>query len=208
MTVPFNDVRRRFAASRNELMRIWELFLEQGVFVAGPSIPRFEEQFAEYSGAKHCIAVGNGTDALELALRAVGVRGGDEVITVANAGGYTTTACFSIGAIPVYIDVDPKTAQLNIDEIEASLSSQTKAIVVTHLYGLMHDVTMARSRLSSLGRPDVLIVEDCAQAHGAVFAGHEVGNVGEAGAFSFYPTKNLGAVGDAGAIVCSDSEVA
>jgi dTDP-4-amino-4,6-dideoxygalactose transaminase len=189
-------------------MTIWELFLEQGIFVGGPSILRFEERFAEYSGAGHCIALGNGTDALELALRAVGVARGDEVITVANAGGYTTTACLSIGAIPVYVDVDPTTAQLSLDEIGASLSSKTKAIVVTHLYGLMNDVVMVRSRLSSFGREDILVIEDCAQAHGAVLAGRKIGSLGDAGAFSFYPTKNLGAVGDAGAIVCLDSDVA
>jgi dTDP-3-amino-2,3,6-trideoxy-4-keto-D-glucose/dTDP-3-amino-3,4,6-trideoxy-alpha-D-glucose/dTDP-2,6-dideoxy-D-kanosamine transaminase len=208
MAVPFNDTRRRFAANRKELMSIWQDFLDNGVFVGGPPIVRFEHQFAEYCNAQYCVALASGTDALELALRAVGVRRGDEVITVANAGGYTTTACFSIGAIPVYIDIDPATAQLNVNELGRSLSSKTKALVVTHLYGLMNDVSMVRSRLNSLGREDVLIIEDCAQAHGAVFDGHAAGSLGDAGAFSFYPTKNLGAVGDAGAIVCSDIEVA
>jgi len=208
MAVPFNDTRRRFAANRKELMTIWQDFLDNGVFVGGPPIVRFEQQFAGFCNAQHCIALASGTDALELALRALGVRRGDEVITVANAGGYTTTACVSIGAIPVYIDVDPTTAQLNVNEIGPSLSSKTKALVVTHLYGLMNDVSIVRSRLSSLGRPDVIIIEDCAQAHGAALAGHQAGSLGDAAAFSFYPTKNLGAVGDAGAVVCSDTEVA
>ena len=208
MAVPFNDTRRRFAHNRKELRRIWQDFLDNGVFVGGPPIVRFEHQFAQYCDAQHCIALANGTDALELALRALGVRQGDEVITVANAGGYATTACFGIGAIPVYIDTDPATAQIDVNELERSLSNKTKALVVTHLYGLMNDVSMVRSRLSTLGREDVLIIEDCAQAHGAMFAGHKAGSLGDAGAFSFYPTKNLGAIGDAGAVVCSDFEVA
>ena len=165
---------------------------------------QFEQQFAEYCGARHCIALASGTDALELALRAGGVRSGDEVITVANAGGYTTTACLTIGAIPVYIDVDRTSAQLDSDEIEPALSSKTKAIVVTHLYGVMNDVAMLRSAVSSLCREDVIIIEDCAQAHGAMLGSDKAGSLGNAAAFSFYPTKNLGAVGDAGAIVSSD----
>jgi dTDP-3-amino-2,3,6-trideoxy-4-keto-D-glucose/dTDP-3-amino-3,4,6-trideoxy-alpha-D-glucose/dTDP-2,6-dideoxy-D-kanosamine transaminase len=208
MAVPFNDTRRRFVAHRQELIKIWQDFLDNGVFVGGPPVFRLEREFAEYCTAQYCIALGNGTDALEFALRAGGVRQGDEVITVANAGGYTTTACLSIGAIPVYVDVNSITAQLNPDEIEPCLTSRTKALVVTHLYGLLNDVSIFRSRLSSLGRPDVLVIEDCAQAHGAAFAGRPAGSLGDAAAFSFYPTKNLGAVGDAGAVVCSDIEVA
>jgi aminotransferase EvaB len=208
MTVQLNDTRRRFLASRKQLIRAWELFLEQGVFVGGPCIDHFENQFAEYCGGGHCVALGNGTDGLEFALRAVGVEIGDEVITVANAGGYTTTACLSIGAIPVYIDVNPTTAQLNIDEIGPALSNKTKALVVTHLYGFMNDVSSVRSRLNVFGREDVMIIEDCAQTHGAALAGHKAGSLGNASAFSFYPTKNLGAVGDAGAVVCPDSDVA
>ena len=208
MAVPFNDTRRRFVANRQELMKIWQDFLDNGVFVGGPPVLRLEREFAEYCTARYCIALGNGTDALELALRAVGVRRGDEVITVANAGGYTTTACLGIGAIPVYIDIDPTTAQLDVNEIGPALSSKTKALVVTHLFGLMNDVSIVRSRLSSLGRSDVIIIEDCAQAHGAAVAGHQAGSLGDAAAFSFYPTKNLGAVGDAGAVVCSNTEVA
>ena len=208
MAVPFNDTRRRFIASRSELLAAWELFLDQGVFVGGPAINAFEQKFASYCAAEHCVAVGNGTDALEFALRALGVSTGDEVITVANAGGYTTAACLTIGAIPVYIEVNPTTAQLNLNEIGAALNAKTKAIVVTHLYGLMNDVLGVRSHLSSLGREDVVIVEDCAQAHGATLGGHMAGSLGDAAAFSFYPTKNLGALGDAGAVLCSNSDVA
>ncbi len=208
MRVPFNDTRRRFIASRSELLAAWELFLEQGIFVGGPSINAFEQRFASYCAAEHCVAVGNGTDALEFALRALGVRNGHEVITVANAGGYTTAASLTIGAVPVFIDVNPITAQLNLNELGAALDAKTKAIVVTHLYGLMNDVSRVRSQLSSLGREDVMIVEDCAQAHGATLDGHRAGSLGDAAAFSFYPTKNLGALGDAGAVVCSNSDVA
>jgi len=208
MTVPFNDTKRRFATSRDELLSAWAAVLDQGVFVGGPSITAFEQEFAAYCGAAHCVALANGTDALEFALRGLNVRSGDEVITVANAGGYTTAACHIIGATPVYIDVSPATCQLDINEIEGALSDKTRAIVVTHLYGYMNDVSEVRSHLRSLGREDLAIIEDCAQAHGATIDGRSAGTLGDVGAFSFYPTKNLGAVGDAGAALCRDVDVA
>ena len=208
MTVPFNDTKRRFTTSRDEVLAAWATVLDQGPFVGGPSINAFEQQFAAYCGAAHCVALANGTDALEFALRALNVRSGDEVVTVANAGGYTTAACQIIGAVPVYIDVSPATCQLNINEIEGALSNKTRAIVVTHLYGYMNDVSEVRSLLRSLGREDLPIIEDCAQAHGATIGGQSAGTLGDVAAFSFYPTKNLGAVGDAGAVLCRDVDVA
>jgi dTDP-4-amino-4,6-dideoxygalactose transaminase len=206
--VPFNDLKRRYAANRQQLLTIWTNFLDDGFFIGGPPINLFEKKFAIHCGASHCVSLASGTDALELALRALNVRPGDEVITVANAGGYTTSACHAIGANPVYIDVHPTTCQFDSGAVETALSSKTRAIVVTHLYGLMNDVTALRSQLRSLAREDIAIVEDCAQAHGASIHGQRAGAQGDVGAFSFYPTKNLGALGDAGAVVCRDADVA
>jgi dTDP-3-amino-2,3,6-trideoxy-4-keto-D-glucose/dTDP-3-amino-3,4,6-trideoxy-alpha-D-glucose/dTDP-2,6-dideoxy-D-kanosamine transaminase len=208
MPVPFNDLKRRYAASRQQLLTIWTNFLDDGVFIGGPAISLFEKRFVAHCGASHCVSLASGTDALELSLRALDVRPGDEVITVANAGGYTTSACHAIGAVPVYIDVHLTTCQFDSGLIEKALRSKTRAIVVTHLYGLMNDVTALRSQLRSLGREDIAIVEDCAQAHGASIDGQRAGTQSDIGAFSFYPTKNLGALGDAGAVTCRDADVA
>jgi dTDP-4-amino-4,6-dideoxygalactose transaminase len=208
MTVPLNDTRRRFADRREQLFGAWTELLDRGVFVGGPPIELFERRFAEYCGAANCVALANGTDALEFALRALEVGDGDEVITVANAGGYTTAACHVIGAVPVYVDVNDATCQLSVTEIEAALSSKTRALVITHLYGFMNDVSAVRAHLDALRRDDVVIIEDCAQAHGAAIAGRTAGSLGDAAAFSFYPTKNLGAIGDAGAVLCRNPETA
>jgi dTDP-3-amino-2,3,6-trideoxy-4-keto-D-glucose/dTDP-3-amino-3,4,6-trideoxy-alpha-D-glucose/dTDP-2,6-dideoxy-D-kanosamine transaminase len=208
MAVPFNDTRRRFADSRQILLDDWGRLLDQGVFIGGPAVASFEQAFASYCNTAHCVGLGNGTDALEIMLRAVGISGGDEVIVVANAGGYATSACLSIGAIPVYVDVNIENCQIDPDAIDEAVGPSTKAIVVTHLYGLMSDVAEIRKRLLVLGRQDIVLVEDCAQAHGARLNGARAGGLGAAGAFSFYPTKNLGAVGDAGAVVCNNAELA
>ena len=208
MAVPFNDTRRRFADSRQVLLDDWERLLDQGVFIGGPSVASFEQAFAAYCNVAHCVGLGNGTDALEIMLRAVGIGGGDEVIVVSNAGGYATSACLSIGAVPVYVDVNIENCQIDPDAVDEAVGPNTKAIVVTHLYGLMSDISEIGKRLSVLGRQDITLVEDCAQAHGARLNGARAGGLGAAGAFSFYPTKNLGAVGDAGAVVCNDGELA
>jgi aminotransferase EvaB len=208
MAVPFNDTRRRFAASRELLFAAWEMLFNKGIFVGGAAVDSFERDFALYCGMPNCISLANGTDALEFSLRALDVRAGDEVITVANAGGYTTTACHVIGALPVYVDVDNRTCQIDPNCIEQALKNTTRAIVVTHLYGYMNDVAAIRAQLASLGRSDIAIVEDCAQAHGASYRGQNVGSIGDAAAFSFYPTKNLGALGDAGAVLCRNPDVA
>ena len=183
-------------------------FVARGQYIGGPTLESFEEAFAEYCGVAACVGVANGTDALELALRAGGVRYGDEVITVANAGGYSTAACLAIGAVPVYVDVDPITCQIDPWSLEQAVTFQTKAIVVTHLYGFMNDVGSIRERLATHGRREIVIVEDCAQAHGARLDGACAGSMGDLGAFSFYPTKNLGGLGDGGAVVCSRQDVA
>lgn len=208
MVVPFNDLRLRHLQSRDAILQKFMNFLAQGHYIGGPLLESFEIAFAEYCGVSACVGVANGTDALELALRAGGVRCGDEVITVANAGGYSTAACLAIGAVPVYVDVNPITCQIDLALLERVVTGCTKAIVITHLYGFMNDVKSIRERLAALDRGEIVIVEDCAQAHGARLDGARAGSLGDLGAFSFYPTKNLGGLGDGGAIVCSRRDVA
>lgn len=152
--------------------------------------------------------VANGTDALELALRGLAIAPGDEIITVANAGGYATTACRLVGAVPVWVDVLPSTLGLDVEQAVAAVSERTRAIIVTHLYGTMVDIVSLRRGLEKRGLSQVRIVEDCAQAHGAIMHGAKAGSFGDVATFSFYPTKNLGACGDAGAVVTNDEMVA
>lgn len=204
MAVPFNDLKRRYADQRDQILADFAAVLDSGVLIGGAPVASFERAFAAWCGAKHAIGVANGTDALELALRAVGVGRGDETICVANAGGYATTALLAIGATPVYIDIDSETLQLDLSAIGPALSPATRAIVVTHTYGWMNDVEAVRAELARFGRADVAIVEDCAQSHGAERRGRKAGSIGDVSAFSFYPTKNLGALGDGGCIVCDD----
>lgn len=201
--VPFNDLSRSIALRTEELLSVVERVVRSGWFLLGPETEAFESDFAEYCGASGCIGVGNGTDALELALRSVGCDRGDEVIVPANAGGYATTACVAIGATPVFAELSADSLLVNPEQISAVVSDRTRAIVATHLYGNVVDIDELRGLL-----PDtVAIVEDCAQAHGARLRDRPVGSLGDVAAFSFYPTKNLGAFGDAGAVVSSDADV-
>jgi dTDP-4-amino-4,6-dideoxygalactose transaminase len=179
--------------------------IERGWLIQGPEHERFEKAFAEYCGAKACVAVGNGTDALEIALRAVGVTRGDEVVVQPNAGFYGTTAILAIDAVPVYADIESEHHQISLDSVRRCLSSKTRAVIMTHLYGKMGDVVALGALCREKGVP---LIEDCAQAHGAIMDGRRAGSFGDASAFSFYPTKNLGAFGDGGAVVTSSEEIA
>lgn len=179
--------------------------LDSHWYIMGHQVHGFESDFARYIGTEHCVAVANGTDALELALRAVGVVPGDKVVTVANAGFYGSTAIHAIGAVPMYADVDKAKLTLSPVALEQALASQPAAVIVTHLYGQMADV-LALSALCE--RAGVPLIEDCAQAHGAELAGRKAGSWGQLGCFSFYPTKNLGALGDGGAITTGDAALA
>jgi dTDP-4-amino-4,6-dideoxygalactose transaminase len=171
--------------------------------VLGEEVAAFEREFADFCGTAHCIGVANGTDALEIALRAAGIGRGDRVATVANAGYYTCAALAAIGAEPVFIDVD-ETLTMAPDALQAA-QADAKAVVVTHLYGRL----AAIERICAIAATRRLVViEDCAQAHGAARSGKRAGSFGLAGCFSFYPTKNLGALGDGGAIVTSTHELA
>src|SRR5262249_20471929 len=157
----------------------------------GQQVQNFETAFAHFCGVPYALTVGNGTDALELALLAAKAKG-REVITVANAGGYTTTVCRVIGATPVYVDIEADTLLISLPAALAAVTPQTAAIVVTHLYGRLADVQRLRASLEAVRREDIVIIEDCAQAHGASRNGQRAGSFGDLATFSFYPTKNLG----------------
>jgi dTDP-4-amino-4,6-dideoxygalactose transaminase len=204
MQVPLNDLGRVLAPYETALRAACERVLASGTFILGNEVRSFESAFADYCGVPECVGVASGSDALEIALRAVGVRAGDRVATVANAAMYSTLAIVAIGATPVFVDVDDATLTMSARALEAAAASPLRAIVVTHLYGRLADsalVTIAQ-------RIGVPLVEDCAQSHGARCGGTRAGAFGNAGCFSFYPTKNLGAAGDGGAIVFRDPAIA
>jgi aminotransferase EvaB len=201
--IPVNDLGRQSAEVREAVRSAVEGVLDSGWFVLGPQLEAFEAEFAAYAGAGHCIGVGNGTDALEIALRALEIGPGDQVATVANAGGYSTTAILAAGAEPLYVDVEHASMTMDSRALAASLGPRTRAVIATHLYGQMADMP---SILRAAGSAPV--IEDCAQAHGARLNGRAAGAWGVLGCFSFYPTKNLGALGDAGAVTTADGELA
>ena len=205
MPVPFNDLRRGIAQAQPALEAAALRVLRSGWFVLGDELTQFESTFAAYCGAADCIGVGNGTEAIELALRALGVAAGDRVVCVANAGFYAPTAVLAIGAQPQFIDIDPVTLLLDIGQALAALATRPKALIVTHLFGRLAPVEALLPVAAKLGIP---VVEDCAQAHGARRQAGRAGTVGTIGCFSFYPTKNLGALGDGGACVTSDLPLA
>ena len=196
--VPINDLRRAFLAQESTLRPAVDRVLASGWYVLGPESSAFEAEFAASLGGGHCIGVANGTDALQLALLAVGCQPGDEVVTAANAGAYTSTAALAVGLVPRPADVDPTTLLLTAETAAAQLTERTRAVVVTHLYGLMADTAPLRALCAEAG---VALVEDCAQAAGAVGVEGAAGTLGDIATFSFFPTKNLGALGDGGAVV-------
>lgn len=174
-------------------------------YILGKEVKMFEDEFSEYIGVPECISVANGSDALELALRGAGVESGDEVATVANAGFYSSTAIYNVGAKPLYVDIDETSLTMSTSELEAALELKPKAVIVTHLYGQLANIEKI-AELCKLAK--VPLIEDCAQAHGAMRNGQMAGSFGDLGCFSFYPTKNLGALGDGGAIVANNPEMA
>jgi aminotransferase EvaB len=203
-----NDPRRTFESISASLTAVITDVVRSGWYLLGTRTEQFESAFAEATGAPHCIGVANGTDALEIALRSLGVERGDEVVTVSNAGGYTLTAVAAIGAVPVFVDVDPATLTLDLNQAVRAVGPRTMAVVATHLFGWAIDVPRLRRLLDDSGWAEVPILEDAAQAHGAAFHGRRVGSMGDAACFSFYPTKNLGAMGDGGAVTTVRSDVA
>lgn len=201
-----NDLERHTRTLGGQVHEAIERVVTRGWFVLGDECASFEREFAAFCDAAHCIGVGNGTDALELSLRALEIGPGCRVGTVANAGCYATTAILQVGADPVYVDVSDADRLMDFDALRSLVEAgKLDAVVLTHLFGAMHDVVEARRIVDRAGIP---LIEDCAQAHGAKRDGRVAGSVGHVGCFSFYPTKNLGGLGDGGAVVTSDPALA
>jgi dTDP-4-amino-4,6-dideoxygalactose transaminase len=203
--IPVNDLSRAIGAQRAQIDRAVAEVLDSGWVVLGPQVDRFESALAETVGAEHVVGLANGTDALTIALKTLGCGPGDQVVTVANAGGYATTAIRDVGAEPLYVDVDARTGLLDPSLLPAALAQDPAAVVVTHLFGSLADLDPIVASCRAAGVP---LVEDCAQAIGARRGGTAAGATADVSAFSFYPTKNLGALGDGGALVTSDEEIA
>jgi dTDP-3-amino-3,4,6-trideoxy-alpha-D-glucose transaminase len=201
--IPFLDVvpRDDAAAVRGAVDRV----IGSGWYVLGPEVSAFEAEFAAACGAAHAVGVGTGTDAIALILRALGIGPGDEVVTTPISAAYTALAVMMVGARPVFADVDPARLTLDADAAAAAITSRTRALLPVHLYGQPADMT-ALARVAAAH--NLAMVEDCCQAHLATAAGRPVGTFGAAGAFSFYPTKNLGALGDGGAVITGDASLA
>jgi dTDP-4-amino-4,6-dideoxygalactose transaminase len=203
--VPFVDLKAQYLNISVEIDQAINRVIQRTAFILGDDVAAFESEFAEYLGVKYAVGVGSGLAALELALRAYGIGGGDEVITTANTFIATVLAIMATGARPVLVDVDPATYNMDPAALEAAITPRTRAIMPVHLYGQPAnlDAICAIARRHSL-----LVVEDAAQAHGAFYQGRRVGSFGHAAGFSFYPAKNLGAFGDGGMMVTNDKSVA
>jgi len=203
--IPQADPRRSYIAHRGEIDRAIALVLGNGRYVLGEEVAAFEEEFAAWLGARFAVGVASGTDAVRLALAACGIGAGDEVITVSHTAIATVAAIELLGATPVLVDVDEQTLTIDPARIEEAIGPRSRAIVTVHLYG--HPAAMD-GILAVAVRHGLTVVEDCAQAHGSKWHGRRVGTIGAAAAFSFYPTKNLGALGDGGMVVTNDPDVA
>ena len=203
--IPFNLTKPQYLELKAEIDAAIHAALEENIFVLHREVEAFEREFAAYLGVSHVVGVGSGTEAIHLALRALGVGEGDEVLTVSHTAVATTVAISSTGGAPVFVDIDPSTFCMDSARLRAALTPRTKAIVPVHLYG--HPVDMGPV-LAFAREHDLVVVEDCAQAHGAAYRGAKVGTFGHAAAFSFYPTKNLGAYGDGGAVATTDAALA
>ena len=190
---------------KDEIKNAVSKCVDSGWYILGENVRKFEEEFAAYTGTEYCVSTGNGTEALYLALKAEGAGSGDEVITTANAGFYSSLAIISSGAKPVYADIKEDDYLIDPEGIEKYVTGKTKALIVTHLFGRMADM----EKITGIcGKNGVIVIEDCAQAHGAERNGRKAGSFGAAGCFSFYPTKNLGAMGDGGCVATSDKDIA
>jgi dTDP-4-amino-4,6-dideoxygalactose transaminase len=205
MRVPFVDLRAQHAPLTEAIERAFRDLLGRGDFIMGAAVERFETEYAAYIGARHAVGVGTGLAAIELALRAFEVGPGDEVITPANTFIATVLAIMAVGATPVFVDMDPASYGIDVGAIGAAITSRTKAIVPVHLYGQPVDLDAI---MAVAQRHNLVVIEDAAQAHGARYKGRRAGSVGHAAAFSFYPSKNLGALGDGGMITTSDDRAA
>lgn len=203
--IPLVDIRAEIGSVRGELDQAIASVLDEAQFANGPAVARFEDEFARCCAAKFCVALNTGTSALHLAMRCLNVGPGDEVITVSMSFIATAWPILYAGATPVFVDIDPRRYTMAPDRLEAAITPRTKAIVPVHLYGQCADM---RAILDIANRHGIPVIEDCAQAAGAEYAGRRAGSMGRFGCFSFYPTKNLGACGEGGALTTDDPELA
>ncbi|MFE7330204.1 DegT/DnrJ/EryC1/StrS family aminotransferase [Streptomyces sp. NPDC057565] len=198
------DYLAEYEVERDDILDAVDRVFSSGQLVLGESVRGFEEEFAAYHGVRHAVGVDNGTNALKLALQALGVGPGDEVVTVSNTAAPTVVAIDSVGATPVFVDVHAENYLMDVAQVEAAITPRTRCLLPVHLYGQCVDMEPLQ-RLAE--RHGLAVLEDCAQAHGARHHGRIAGSMGDAAAFSFYPTKVLGAYGDGGAVITSDDQV-
>ena len=204
-SIPAFDIKQQYATIETEVSAAVLAVLASGRYIGGPAVTDFEQQFAAYNGVSECVACNSGTDALFLALRALGIGAGDEVITTPFTFFATTEVISAVGAIPVFVDIDATTFNLDVEKVAAAITAKTKAIMPVHLFGLPVDMT---GLMEIAKAHNLTVIEDCAQATGASWQDQKVGSIGHIGCFSFYPTKNLGGCGDGGAITTNDPAIA
>jgi dTDP-4-amino-4,6-dideoxygalactose transaminase len=204
-SVPYLDLRAQYRPLRNEVLSALEEICASTAFAQGPATSEFEAKFAAYCGVDHCVSLNSGTSALHLALRCLDVGPGDEVVTVSMTFIATAWAISYVGATPVFVDIDPVRRTLNPNKLEAAITSRTKAIIPVHLYGMPAEIDRIMAIAERHGLP---VIEDAAQAHGARYQGRRVGQFGQIACFSFYPSKNLGAYGEGGALITNDASIA
>ncbi|MEM7145305.1 MAG: DegT/DnrJ/EryC1/StrS family aminotransferase [Verrucomicrobiota bacterium] len=205
MRVPFVDLKRQYENHRESLDGAIAAVIEETAFIRGKYVKAFEDEFASAMGVEHCVSCANGTDALYLGLRMLEMEPGDEVITTANSWIATSESITNAGGVVVFVDTDDATFNMDVKKIEEKITKRTRAILPVHLLGQSADMTAI---MDLAGRHGLAVIEDCAQAHKATWGGQKVGTFGSVGTFSFYPGKNLGAFGDAGAIITNDGELA
>jgi len=203
--IPFVDLNAQYRSIKEEVDAAIQRVLDSTAFILGREVEAFESAFAEYVGAKYCVGLSNGTAAVQLAVSACGIGAGDEVIVPANTFFATAEGVSTAGATPVLVDADPVSYNIDVTKIEAAISPRTRAIIPVHLYGQAADLDPI---IEIAERHKLIVIEDAAQAHGSEYKGARVGAIGRAGCFSFYPAKNLGAYGEAGAITTNDEDVA
>lgn len=204
MKVLFDALGKQYSSVAPEIDKAIRQVLSSGRYILGENVAKFEQEFAGYCGTKHAVGISSGTGALHLALLACGIGDGDEVITAANTYIATLFAISYVRAKPVLVDIDPETYTLNVEQLEEAITEKTRAIMPVHLYGQCADMD-AIMQLAK--RYDLKVIEDAAQAHGAEYKGRKAGSMGNVGCFSFYPSKNLGAYGDGGAVITDDGEL-
>jgi len=205
MKVPLLDLKAEYAQLRDEILPALDRVCQNSSFVVGPEVEAFEREFADFCGTRHCVALSSGTAALHLGLLALGVQADEEVITTPNTFLATAEAITYCGAVPVFVDIDPATGNIDPKLIERAITTRTRAILPVHLYGRPADMDAIREIAA---RHKIRVLEDAAQAHGARYRGRRAGALADAGIFSFYPTKNLGAYGEGGALTTDDDRIA